>query len=370
MGMTPFVWGEGGEKTTPAQVKRRREIAQAMMQKGIDTSPVESPWQGVARIAQAISGKYQSDKADAAEQVGQAGAASQFKELLSAGPNADMGKLGDAMANPWANEGTTAIAKALMDRKFSDPLDAEYKRAQIDALRQKSTAENTVRRSLTPVYGQDASGKTVLLQPADDGSANMMRLPEGVTVANGFDKVDLGTSWGVMDKRTGQMVQTVPKDIAGEEAAKVQGKSQGEAVANLGGDIAKAEKFLGDIERVRKDPNREWGTGASSMLNVVPGTGGYDFQQKVNQLQGQAFLEAYTALRGGGQITEVEGAKAEAAIARLNTAQTEQGFLQALNDLEAVVRSGVERARQKAGASSQPSSPIVTTDGITITPIP
>lgn len=36
----------------------RRKLALAMMQQGMDTSPIRSPWQGVARIAQAMFGGY------------------------------------------------------------------------------------------------------------------------------------------------------------------------------------------------------------------------------------------------------------------------------------------------------------------------
>jgi hypothetical protein len=41
---------------TPESMKLRRRLAQAMLQEGIQTSPIQSPWQGVARLANAMMG--------------------------------------------------------------------------------------------------------------------------------------------------------------------------------------------------------------------------------------------------------------------------------------------------------------------------
>lgn len=80
----------------------------------------------------------------------------------------------------------------------------------------------------------------------------------------------------------------------------------------------------------------------------------FDIGQKIAQLQGKAFLEAFENLKGGGQITEVEGRKATEAIARLNASQSEKAFRAALSELRDVVGAGLERARQRAGAEPAP----------------
>jgi hypothetical protein len=72
-------------------------------------------------------------------------------------------------------------------------------------------------------------------------------------------------------------------------------------------------------------------------------------------------MQAYQNLRGGGQITEVEGKKATDAIARLNTAQSDSEFLTALNDLRSVMNTGYKRLTGKdygspAGNQSAPAS--------------
>lgn len=51
---TSFVWGEGGAQLTPEAIAAQRRVAQAMMQQGSDFSPIRSPWQGMARVAQSL----------------------------------------------------------------------------------------------------------------------------------------------------------------------------------------------------------------------------------------------------------------------------------------------------------------------------
>ncbi len=44
---------------TDAQLALRRKLAQTMLEQGSDTSPIASPWQGLARMAKALIGGYQ-----------------------------------------------------------------------------------------------------------------------------------------------------------------------------------------------------------------------------------------------------------------------------------------------------------------------
>lgn len=47
-----------------ANALRRRQEAAGLMQGGMDTSPIQSPWQGVSRLAQALVGGYEQGQAD------------------------------------------------------------------------------------------------------------------------------------------------------------------------------------------------------------------------------------------------------------------------------------------------------------------
>ncbi len=214
--------------------------------------------------------------------------------------------------------------------------------------------------SLTPQYGTNEKGETVLIQPGKSGTAIQTVLPPGVKISSGVDKIDLGTEWGIIDKRTGQIVGKQAKDIAGKESAEEVGKARGQAEVALPNIIANAEQTLKTIKSVKDDPYRERGTGASSFFNMIPATGGYDFAQKLEQLKGKTFLEAFQQLKGGGAITDIEGKKAENAIARLSAGQSEGAFLEALKELEEVVTQGIERAKVRAGKGGQPSAPTST----------
>ena len=72
----------------------------------------------------------------------------------------------------------------------------------------------------------------------------------------------------------------------------------------------------------------------------------------IDNLENSVFLEAFDQLRGGGQISNVEGEKAQRAIVNLSRDRTKQGFIDALNTLQEVINSGAERAHRGATADS------------------
>lgn len=99
----------------------------------------------------------------------------------------------------------------------------------------------------------------------------------------------------------------------------------------------------------------------------VPGTPEADFQSILDQVKGNAFLEAYERLKGTGQITEVEGKKATDAITRMSTTISENEFMQAAKELRDAIQAGIDRTnsriskaqgRQRGGAA--PAAPAAT----------
>ncbi len=147
-----------------------------------------------------------------------------------------------------------------------------------------------------------------------------------------------------------------PEDVArnrGQQAAATaagteQGKAGAQAQINLPQVVANGEQMLAQLEALKTHPGLPYAVGTSSVLPVVPGTPAADFKTRLDQVQGAQFLQAYETLKGGGQITEVEGKKAEAAIARMNRAQTEGEFIKSVEDFEQVIAAGLARANQKA----------------------
>jgi hypothetical protein len=111
------------------------------------------------------------------------------------------------------------------------------------------------------------------------------------------------------------------------------------------------------LEKTKTHPGRQYATGKSSILPKVPGTAPADFQVLLDQIGGQQFLQAFEALKGGGQITEVEGRKATEAMARMNPQQSEESFLQGVSEFQSIVRSAKERATAKIQPKDSPSTP-------------
>ena len=120
--------------------------------------------------------------------------------------------------------------------------------------------------------------------------------------------------------------------------------------------ISTADQTLGYIDQIRKHPGLESGTGFSSTFNVVPGTPGYDFQNRVKQVASGAFMTAIQDLRGMGALSNAEGETATKAVARLDTATSKEEFLAALSDYERIVVAGKQRAQallaQQPGAGA------------------
>lgn len=226
--------------------------------------------------------------------------------------------------------------------------------------------------SLTPQYGTNEKGETVLIQTGKSGEAIQTKLPAGVKISSGVDKVDLGTQWGIIDKRTGQMVGTQPKDVAGKEAAEKVGQARGVAQAALaGGADIDAEQTKKKIDEFIKSKgfNEVFGQFDQYRPSWTHSNAGADAIARYEQLTGTAFLSAYQMLKGGGAITDIEGQKAGAAMARLNRAQSEAEAKKALEDFKEAVDIGLQKLRRAAagGASPQPA-PATTTQRIRLNP--
>lgn len=139
------------------------------------------------------------------------------------------------------------------------------------------------------------------------------------------------------------------------EQAKVNVAKQSSAPA----DLATGEQLISLIDMATQHPGRESATGASSVFNsvAVPGSDRRDFLTLGEQLKGNAFLQAYQSLKGGGPITDREGAAATAAQSRLNEAQSEGGYLQALEEMKRLTQERLSRIPQSSPDGSGKPKP-------------
>lgn len=153
-------------------------------------------------------------------------------------------------------------------------------------------------------------------------------------------------------ERLGKSVDPgLQEDLA---AAKSRGKeigsSEGKLISGLPNSIQISTSTLSVIDDIINHPGRATATGLSGVIdprNFTPGTDAHDFALLNQQLQGKTFLEAFKSLKGGGQITQVEGEKAERAIAQLSRAQSDEQYLKSINELRKIAFSAKQTAEKQ-----------------------
>jgi hypothetical protein len=367
---------------SPDTISAQRRMAMQLMQQGTDASPVQHWTQALARVLQGGMGGYQMAQADKQDRMmqGEGNALmGEYAKALTGGPSpAGMPQgqpqmVGQALAGETApmtpeEQGVArfaspGLAAAMPQQAPMVPTAGPVQVADAGP----TIAPEMLQRMLANPQTRDMAQKYIMqrAKPASaaDKPSNIQEWeyfqslpPEAqqkyIAVKRGEKFLDAGTQF--VNPRTGEVVT---KDLAGAERDKEVGTAQGKQIAAAPGDLATADEALALIDSLGADPNREWGTGMSSMLNVVPGTPGKSYQLKVNQARSGAFLTAIQQLRGMGALSNAEGQTATDAVTRLTTADTEEGFLQALADYEKVVRAGRDRARgrlQQAPAQARP----------------
>jgi len=145
-----------------------------------------------------------------------------------------------------------------------------------------------------------------------------------------------------------------------KESGKMMGEAQTQAKIDLPKVVAQGEETVKLVDDLLAAPGFKQAVGTSRVLGIqnIPGTAAKDFDIRLDQLKGKQFLQAFESLKGGGQITEVEGRKATDAISRMNAAASETEFTKAAREFQDIIRQGVERAKGRAGgASGGPQAP-------------
>lgn len=151
---------------------------------------------------------------------------------------------------------------------------------------------------------------------------------------------------------------TLQGQIAGAKTAATEtAKKEAEAAFDAPTAIAKGQEALGLVDDLLKAPGFNTAVGTSRMfgLHKIPGTDARNFDIRLDQIKGQQFLQAFETLKGGGQITEVEGRKATDAISRMNPEASEQEFTKAAEEFKEIIQRGIARA-QKMGGMPAPSA--------------
>jgi hypothetical protein len=137
-------------------------------------------------------------------------------------------------------------------------------------------------------------------------------------------------------------------------AGRTIGKTQGAISAALPQTTAAFNDSMKLFGSIKSIPDKEMALAFGPIDKRLPDIGGYNtnIRARIGQLKGKAFLNAFSSLRGGGTISNVEGDKATAAQFRINEAGTVPEMRAAMADAEALMRSTYGATLQQAGNRS------------------
>ena len=165
-----------------------------------------------------------------------------------------------------------------------------------------------------------------------------------------------------VDASSGERLGTIisPQDAAEATTRRNLTKQQSEVQGKAVTDLPKIEiKTQNNFDLLDKLENHPGLPGIIGLKNISSGFGVLDRPvggsreagalALVEQISGSVFLEAFQELKGGGHITEIEGEKAEQAIARIkNRDQSEEDYAEAIKDLREIMQLGLDRQRRAA----------------------
>lgn len=344
--------------------ERRKAMADALLSQSFRTAnAATNPLGAIAAMAQAGAGSYLGGRYDD-EKVARN---RKLAEALAGAPD------NNALARTLLASGDDDLVRAAVSMKVAaakQPTATEWERRAIAGGLKPGTPEYnsfilngpTKQKGeefgTTPQAWQDADGNMHYAQLSKGGGRKDVELPPGAKWMPGVEMKDTGTAFVPASKKTGEIVgPAIPKDVAGKERLEEIGKGQGQAQVDLPRVESNSDSMLAQIESVRNDPYLPSMTGpVDSYLPNLSGNAA-NVQAKINQLGGQAFLQAFQSLKGGGAITEVEGAKATAALSRLQSMGVDdKDYIAALDDFKDQVTRLRDLARQRA-AGGVPAPP-------------
>jgi hypothetical protein len=255
--------------------------------------------------------------------------------------------------------------------------DRAWRTEQANAAREQRMQEIQMRLQDQRLQSQErAALQRELQQNMIEARKEMATMNNGGGAQPYFQAIPTAQGYARFNARTGQMepidlnggaVLPAAQDpslqgqLSGAKAAgKVQGETRANAQINYPQVAAEAQNTIKLVDDLLNSKGFKQAVGASRLMGVqnIPGTAAKDFDVRLDQLKGKQFLQAFESLKGGGQITEVEGKKATDAISRMNASSSEAEFRNAAKEFQDIIRTGLQRAQAKAGAPvQQPTAP-------------
>jgi hypothetical protein len=171
-------------------------------------------------------------------------------------------------------------------------------------------------------------------------------------VLNPNDPTELEAEFEVTLKPE-QKIEHLREKVEAETKARINTKAVVAAKLSLPLSIESAGYMTTLLDKAMNHPGMKDVIGLPdnplALKGYMPATDAADFMSIYKQITGKQFMEAYKTLKGGGQITEIEGRKATEAMARMSTSQSEAAFLEALREFREVILIGLARQKTLAG---------------------
>jgi len=240
-----------------------------------------------------------------------------------------------SMRNPYAAQSPAAQQLAIMQANRAAAQAVENKRFESNLVMQRNLTDENARQMAT------AAKRAQDYELAKQDFITNGREPSPENLA----KLNTPAS----QQRTG--IPTPPPPPSGT-LPKVWAEHQTKSIAADMDAYRKASPqfntMIDLIEQAKVHPGREYGIGATARLaSGLPNTRARGFDALMKQIEGKNFLAGYASLRGGGQISNIEGDKTERATARVATSQNKADFNKGMYDLEHQVRTDFENVQRR-----------------------
>lgn len=398
----------GFSKQAPLMFTQQRQpsIADALLARGLAPTPIEHPFQGYQKLAEALFGALGKRREASQQQE----AMKALTQGATARPwvNPDTGQVAPGQTGVGGYEGALHALGGLGDNPVAAQIAQQLTLGKLDQDAMQRAAEQKRAAALEDAkalykYQQDnkkepktAEQRNWETAQKDPGFADFIKktgannTPASVQEYNFYkdlppeqqsqfmllkraaSTVNLGGTQATINpadptqniaERKVTLKPGEQPDVRREQSKQAAiGKTEGETLAAAQADLPQREadaaymlKLLDDLVAHPGLPEVVGVPDITTAGGRMPGSAGAGFRERLGQIKGRQFLEAFESLKGGGQITEVEGAKAESAIARLGTAQSEKEFIEAAREFQGVITNALNRVREKARGGARSS---------------
>lgn len=203
---------------------------------------------------------------------------------------------------------------------------------------------------LNPLWGTNERGDPVAFQASNQGGVKPIDLPPGVKWQHGVEKVDMGDRWGLLDKKSGQIIGYLPKNIAGAKVEEAVGEDRGKIITTAPKLIATVESLEQQHRLVRDEIRRALQlteqTAAAGIPSIItskiPGTTGYQLAQLIKTIKANVGFDKLNQMRAE---SPTGGALGQVAVQELEYLQAVLGSLEQAQD-PAVIQDNLFRLNE------------------------